>query len=175
MPRPEAKAILNTAWGVIPHFSCRSVPRTVQFYTQDLHFNLGGAYEDNPDHGAMCSVFIGKGAMKGNIYLFQAPKAPATEPAGTATEGPTTEEPGGGSQREGVEGAFRTSRAAIALGTDAVDEYYDLLRREGRVEIVEHVEDKPWGYRQFMVRDPDGNEIQFFRFLEGGNPGNGRE
>jgi uncharacterized glyoxalase superfamily protein PhnB len=167
MASPEPTAILNTAWGVIPHFSCRSVPNTVAFYTQDLHFQLGGAYTANPSHGAMCSVFIGRGAMKGNIYLFETPPAEPRE-GGVAMDQAADDASLG-------QGGFRPSRAAIALGTQAVDQYYELLRREGRVEIVEHVEDKAWGYRQFMVRDMDGNEIQFFRFLDGGNPGDGEE
>lgn len=37
--------------------------------------------------------------------------------------------------------------------------------------IIEKMEDKEWGYRQFTVRDGDGNRVVFFKFLEGGNPG----
>lgn len=143
----DARKILNTAWGTIPHFPCRSVRQTVQFYTEDLHFELGGIDpEDAPDPN-MCSVAIGKPAIRGNIYLFKAAEGAPLYP----------------------------STAMMALGTDAVDQYHDLLRREGRVTIVEPIADKPWGYRQFAILDPDGNKIQFFRFLEGGNPGNGTD
>lgn len=37
--------------------------------------------------------------------------------------------------------------------------------------IVEKLEDKEWGYRQFAVKDDDGNVLTSFKFLEGGNPG----
>jgi hypothetical protein len=40
------------------------------------------------------------------------------------------------------------------------------------VEIVEQMEDKEWGYRQFTVRDLNGNRVTFFRFLGGGDPTN---
>ncbi|KEF54153.1 uncharacterized protein A1O9_09948 [Exophiala aquamarina CBS 119918] len=142
-----AQQILNTAWGVIPHFPSSSVRRTVKFYTEDLHFKLGGIDPENADEPNMCSVGIGIGAMKGNIYLFQ------------TKDGET----------------FHPATAMIALGTEAVDEYYDLLKKEGRVNIVDAIKDQPWGYRQFTIEDPDGNKLQFFRFLEGGNPGDGTE
>lgn len=92
----------------------------------------------------MCSVAVGVPAIRGNIYFFK------TDPE---------------------EQTFHPSRAMIALGTEAVDQYYETLKREGEVEIVDEIADKPWGYRQFTIKDPDGNQIQFFRFLEGGNPG----
>lgn len=142
-----AREILNTAWGLISHFPTRSVRRTVKFYTEDLHFELGGINPEDTDEPDMCSVYIGIGAMKGNIYLFQTKDGETCHPA----------------------------TAMIALGTEAVDEYHDLLKKEGRVNIVDAIKDQPWGYRQFTIEDPDGNKLQFFRFLEGGNPGDGTE
>jgi uncharacterized glyoxalase superfamily protein PhnB len=38
---------------------------------------------------------------------------------------------------------------------------------ERGARITENVEDKPWGYRQFTVRDPDGHQLTFFQFGEG--------
>ncbi|ETN41931.1 uncharacterized protein HMPREF1541_03870 [Cyphellophora europaea CBS 101466] len=138
-----ARKITDTAWGLVPHFPSSSIRDTVNFYTNDLHFQLGGIDPEDADEPNMCSVFIGIGAMKGNIYFFQSQPGEKLHPA----------------------------KAMIALGTEAVDEYHDLLKAEGKVRIVDPVEDKPWGYRQFEVEDPDGNRLQFFRFLEGGNPG----
>lgn len=66
---------------------------------------------------------------------------------------------------------FQPSAAMIAMGTSQLDEYYELLKVERKVEISMPIEDQPWGYRQFEVKDVDGNRIQFFKFLEGGNPG----
>lgn len=66
---------------------------------------------------------------------------------------------------------FTPSAAMIAMGTKQLDEYYQLLLDEGKVEISMRIEDQPWGYRQFEIKDCDGNRLQFFKFLEGGNPG----
>lgn len=142
-----ARSILNTAWGCIPHFPSSSIPRTHKFYTEELHFESGGVHPEDTDEPYMCSVAIGIGAMKGNIYFFKCEPDKTLHPA----------------------------TAMIALGTEAVDQYHDLLKKSGKVEIVDPIEDKPWGYRQFTIQDPDGNKIQFFRFLEGGNPGDGTE
>lgn len=57
----------------------------------------------------------------------------------------------------------------IALGETELDDYYQLLKKEGEVEIVEEIADMEWGYRQFAVKDGDGNRLVFFKFLEGGN------
>jgi uncharacterized glyoxalase superfamily protein PhnB len=145
----HAKDLLRTAWGVIPHFQSRSIPSAITYYTSILHFDLGGT-DSSSEHDPltdpepnMCSVYLGSGIKGANIYIF---KRPAEE-------------------------LLRPSTIMIALGTEAVDAYYELLVREGRAKIVEEIGDKPWGYRQFTVQDPDGNQIQFFCFLDGGNPG----
>ncbi|KPI38936.1 uncharacterized protein AB675_4563 [Cyphellophora attinorum] len=145
----HARALLDTAWGVIPHFHARSIPTSITYYTSVLHFNLGStdisfkydpASEPEPN---MCSIYLGPGIRGANIYIFKRP----------------------------VEEVLHPSTIMIALGTEAVDAYYELLVREGKAEIIKEIEDKRWGYRQFAVQDPDGNRIQFFRFLDGGNPG----
>ena len=141
-----ARDILDTAWGCIPHFQCRSIAVAIEYYTTALHFSFGGTHADSRDANAgpsMCSVFAGSGIRGANIYLFEVPRNAEIKP----------------------------TRIMIALGTDAVDQYYALLMSEHKLKIVEPIADRPWGYRQFTVQDPDGNEIQFFRFLEGGNPG----
>ncbi|KAL2846702.1 hypothetical protein BJY01DRAFT_247131 [Aspergillus pseudoustus] len=67
---------------------------------------------------------------------------------------------------------FRASSAMIALGANELDEFYAYLRRANvDVEFLEPVDDKEWGFRQFTIQDPDGNKLTFFKFLEGGNPG----
>ncbi|KAH6630669.1 Glyoxalase/Bleomycin resistance protein/Dihydroxybiphenyl dioxygenase [Chaetomium sp. MPI-SDFR-AT-0129] len=63
------------------------------------------------------------------------------------------------------------SSAWVALGTEELDEFYRVLKEGGVAEIVEELGDKEWGYRQFGIRDGDGNRLTFFKFLEGGNPG----
>lgn len=122
-------------------FESRSIPRTIEFYTQKLGFELASVKpEDASSELYFCSIFIGKKA-DANFYFFKST------------------------------GEFKTSEAMIALGTSELDEYYEVLKALPEVEITEEIEDKPWGYRQFTIRDNDGNLLSFFKFLEGGNPG----
>jgi catechol 2,3-dioxygenase-like lactoylglutathione lyase family enzyme len=138
-----AHALLQTARKAIPILPCTSIPATVSFYTKTLHFK--GVLPEDPEQ-PLCSVSVGVHA-NANLYLL---KYPAEE----------THTPG---------------TVMIWLGTEALDQYYELLKKQegegegGKVDIAEDIEDKPWGYRQFTVRDPDGNRITFFKFLEGTN------
>lgn len=144
----SVQSILNTAWGVIPHFQSRNIPRSIIYYTEVLHWSLGGTDLEPGDKSQepnMCSVAINGGIKGANIYIFNCPP----------------------------EKELHSSTVMVALGTEAVDEYYRLLKSEGKAMIAEDIEDKKWGYRQFAVKDEDENVIQFFRFLEGGNPGGG--
>ncbi|OJI99220.1 hypothetical protein ASPVEDRAFT_26045 [Aspergillus versicolor CBS 583.65] len=137
-----ASELANSAWKVIPMFESRSIPRTIEFYTQKLGFELGSVKpEDGSSELFFCSLAIGKKA-DANFYFFKSDEE------------------------------FKASQAMIALGTSELDEYYEVLKVLPEVEITEEIEDKPWGYRQFTIRDTDGNHLSFFKFLEGGNPGN---
>ena len=123
-------------------FQSRSISLTVQFYTEKLGFELASVKpEDGSSEMTFCSLFIGKKA-DANFYFSRA----------------SNED-------------FSPSRAMIALGTLELDGYYDYLKRLADVEITEEIEDTPWGYRQFTIKDNDGNLLTFFKFLEGGNPG----
>ena len=84
-----------------------------------------------------------------------------------------------GKDRERVMGE---GRAMIALKEGDVDVLYEKLKglekerakgsgEEGGGEggewgIVDEIGDKPWGYREFSIRDGDGNRLSFFSFLE---------
>ncbi|KAF3904971.1 hypothetical protein AA313_de0200631 [Arthrobotrys entomopaga] len=141
--------LLVSASKIIPKLKCLDVRHTVSFYLNDLHFKLGGMHTQEGDSEPyMASLFIGRHA-DANIYFFRADNADQISPTGGVVK----------------------AELMIGLGTRQVDDYYNLLKAEGRVKIVDPIEDKPWGYRQFEIEDPDGNKIQFFRFLEGGNPG----
>lgn len=123
-------------------FESRSIPLTVEFYTKKLGFELASVKpEDGESELYFCSMFIGKKA-DANFYFSKA-----------AAE------------------SFKPSEAMIALGTSELDEYYAYLKGQAGVEIAEDIEDKPWGFRQFTIKDNDGNQLTFFKFLEGGNPG----
>ena len=133
---------MQSAWKIIPQFQARDIPATVDFYTKTLGFTLGGVHGNDEGKPNFCSVFAGHKAAA-NIYFFKA-----------------------------VEGErFETSSAMIALGTVELDLFYQTLESLGTVDIVEGIEDKEWGYRQFSIKDLDGNRLTFFKFLEGGNPG----
>ncbi|KAF5860193.1 hypothetical protein ETB97_001836 [Aspergillus alliaceus] len=137
-----ASEIAKSAWKVIPMFHSTSVSLTVRFYTEILGFELGGVKpEDGTSELFFCSVFIGKKA-EANFYFL---KVSAEE--------------------------FKPSEAMIALGTRELDEYYQYLKGHKEVQIVQDIEDMEWGFRQFTIKDSDGNRLTFFKFLEGGNPG----
>ncbi|KAB8078635.1 glyoxalase family protein [Aspergillus leporis] len=137
-----AAAITKSAWKVIPMFQSRSVSLTLHFYTEILGFELGSVKpEGDTSELTFCSVFMGKKA-DANFYFSKA----------------TDED-------------FKPSRAMIALGTLELDEYYGYLKGREEVTLAEDIEDTPWGFRQFTIQDIDGNELTFFKFLEGGNPG----
>ncbi|KAG2002852.1 hypothetical protein GB937_009388 [Aspergillus fischeri] len=134
--------IVNSAWKVIPMFESRSIPLTVDFYTKTLGFELGSVKpEDNESELYFCSLAIGKKA-DANFYFSKV--TPET---------------------------FKSSHAMIGLGTRQLDDYYVYLKGKIGVEFSEDIEDKPWGFRQFTIKDTDGNSLTFFKFLEGGNPG----
>ncbi|OOO14051.1 aminotransferase class I and II [Aspergillus oryzae] len=134
--------ITKSAWKVIPMFQSTSISRTVQFYTETLGFELGSVKPENgTSELTFCSIFMGKKA-DANFYFSLA----------------SVEE-------------FKASEAMIALGTQELDEYYRYLNGRDEVTITEDIEDTPWGFRQFTIEDHDGNKLTFFKFLEGGNPG----
>jgi uncharacterized glyoxalase superfamily protein PhnB len=137
-----ASEIVNSAWKVIPMFESRSIPLTVEFYTKTLGFELASVKpEDNESELYFCSMFIGKKA-DANFYFSKVTRE-----------------------------KFKSSHAMIGLGTRELDEYYDYLKSQTGVEFSEDIDDKPWGFRQFTIKDNDGNLLTFFKFLEGGNPG----
>lgn len=131
----------SSAWKIIPQFQSLSITRTLNFYTTELGFQTGGVHPENSSNPTFCSLFVGPKA-EANIY-FRLREA----------------------------GDFHAGSAWIALGTAELDTFYEKVKEEGRVTIVEKLEDKEWGYRQFAVKDDDGNVLTSFKFLEGGNPG----
>jgi hypothetical protein len=130
-----------SAWKIIPKFQSLSIENAVQFYTNELDFVVGSAYPSEGSSRGFCSVSVGHYAAA-NIYFFEC----------RADE-------------------FHPREAMIALGTTQLDAFYSLLVSQRKVEVVEPIADKEWGYRQFAIKDNDGNILTFFRFLEGGNPG----
>jgi uncharacterized glyoxalase superfamily protein PhnB len=139
---PNTAAVVRSAWKIIPQFQSRSIEHSVKFYTEELGFELGGTHpDDGSSKPVFGSVFAGRKA-DANIYLHECKSDD-----------------------------FHASSTMVALGTAELDEFYQLLKARSNVKIIEDVEDKPWGYRQFSIEDCDGNKLTFFKFLQGGNPG----
>jgi uncharacterized glyoxalase superfamily protein PhnB len=124
--------LTRTAHKIIPHLICRDVEKTAAFYTEHLHFEMGGLHLDVP----MVSVAMGAKA-EANIYIF------------------------GTSKKD-----FRTGTVMVGLRKPALEQFYQLLVEEAKVEIIGPIEDKVWEFRQFDVKDLDGNVIQFFAFVD---------
>ncbi|KAM0561642.1 hypothetical protein ACHAPJ_002810 [Fusarium lateritium] len=136
-------APITSAWKIIPTFESQSIQRTIHFYVNFLGFSLGGVKpEDGPSaEYTFCSIAAGDRAAA-NIYFFK-PSDNTVKPGSTY----------------------------IALGTEQLDQLWDAIKAQRSDVIYEEIEDQPWGYRQFAIKDPDGNTLTFFKFLEGGNPG----
>lgn len=154
---------LNSAWKIIPMFHSLSIAKTVDFYTEKLNFELGGTHstprgaaESGNNHEPSASSQTGQEPESTFASVFAGPKAAANIYFCKVSK---------------LE--FHPSQAMIAMGTTELDQFYEYVVKLGReiVEIVEPLEDKPWGYRQFTIKDVDGNRLTFFKFLEGGNPG----
>ncbi|KAF7596929.1 hypothetical protein BBP40_011975 [Aspergillus hancockii] len=119
----------------------RSITLIVRFYTEILGFQLGGEkVEEDTSELTFCSVFMSR---KANTSFYFS---------------------------EVTEGGFKPSEAMIALGTRELDVCYQYLKGHEEVTLVEGIEDTPCGFRQFTIRDGDGNKLTFFKFLEG-HPG----
>jgi catechol 2,3-dioxygenase-like lactoylglutathione lyase family enzyme len=136
-------APIASAWKVIPTFESLSIQRTIEFYVDFLGFDLGGVKPEDgpPSEYTFCSIFAGEKAAA-NLYFFK-PDGSTVNPGSTY----------------------------IALGTEQLDMLYKVINVQRKDAIKEEIQDKPWGYRQFAIQDPDGNTLTFFKFLEGGNPG----
>ena len=52
----------------------------------------------------------------------------------------------------------------VAVEVDDVGALYERLRQAG-VEVVDPIGDRPWGHRNFEIRDPSGLPLVFFTAL----------
>ncbi|CAI7610422.1 unnamed protein product [Penicillium pancosmium] len=66
---------------------------------------------------------------------------------------------------------FIGKRAEANFYFSKLDDFHVYLKSTPSIEFDEEIEDTPWGFRQFTIKDIDGNLLTFFKFLEGGNPG----
>ncbi|KAJ3458083.1 hypothetical protein MRS44_012192 [Fusarium solani] len=136
-------APVASAWKIIPTFESDDIARTLEFYVGTLGFTLASTKPEDGDPSlfTFCSIFAGEKAAA-NIYFFK--------PSGRSAN---------------------PSSAYIALGTTQLDQLHDSLKARDDVEFADEIQDQPWGFRQFAIKDPDGNTLTFFKYLEGGNPG----
>lgn len=59
----------------------------------------------------------------------------------------------------------KTHKTVAYFFLHGVQEYYDLVKDKGP-QIIEEIQDQPWGMREFEVADPDGNAVIFGESLE---------
>jgi catechol 2,3-dioxygenase-like lactoylglutathione lyase family enzyme len=53
----------------------------------------------------------------------------------------------------------------LHLSVEDVDAYYEYLQKEG-LKPSSEPRDFPWGRREFVIRDPDGYKIVFFKKIK---------
>lgn len=61
---------------------------------------------------------------------------------------------------------FAGDGVVVSVPTDSADAKYDALRGDG-LETLDAPTDRPWGWRSFLVRDPNGVVIDFFHVYKG--------
>jgi uncharacterized glyoxalase superfamily protein PhnB len=52
----------------------------------------------------------------------------------------------------------------VAIQVDDVSALYDRIRQTD-VEVVDPIDDRPWGHRNFEIRDPGGLPLVFFSVI----------
>ena len=65
------------------------------------------------------------------------------------------------------------SNTMIRLGVQGIDELYAHCQEREIVHPNAPLEEQPWGFREFAVRDLDGNLVTFFEPPEEYDPRNG--
>jgi catechol 2,3-dioxygenase-like lactoylglutathione lyase family enzyme len=62
------------------------------------------------------------------------------------------------------------SNTMIRLGVHGIDELYEHCLERDLVHPNAPLQDTPWGFREFSVRDRDGNLVTFFQTPDGHEP-----
>jgi catechol 2,3-dioxygenase-like lactoylglutathione lyase family enzyme len=57
--------------------------------------------------------------------------------------------------------AFAGAGVIVSIPTESADAAYDRMQGKG-AEVQDAPSDKPWGWRSFLVRDPNGVMLDFF-------------
>ncbi|KAH6682257.1 glyoxalase family protein [Plectosphaerella plurivora] len=133
---------MKSAWKVIPGLPSKDIRATASFYADVLHFTVAET-KTNHDSASDEPDFCS---------VFAGPKAAVNIYFTLEKDA----EPGW---------------VVIAMGTTQLDEMYEGLVADGRTKITEPIADTEMGWRKFTIADPDDNKLTFFKFLEGGNPG----
>jgi uncharacterized glyoxalase superfamily protein PhnB len=60
---------------------------------------------------------------------------------------------------------FPNDRPTYRFVVEDVDGLYRQFRQQTEVTDIKPPSDTPWGTREFHLRDPDGNGLQFYRAL----------
>ncbi|GEN74277.1 VOC family protein [Chryseobacterium hagamense] len=63
---------------------------------------------------------------------------------------------------EDIAEAAANRTAIIEFLVDDVDEVSDRLKNDASIPVVQEPTTMPWGNRSLLVRDPDGNLVNFF-------------
>jgi len=63
------------------------------------------------------------------------------------------------------EWGYPNDRPSYRFLVSDVDAIYEQFRENGALVDATTVNETPWGTREFHLRDPDGNVLQFYRWL----------
>ncbi|KAH8925298.1 hypothetical protein BT69DRAFT_1279825 [Atractiella rhizophila] len=127
---------------IIPRFAVSSLPRSVEWYKKAgfvIHFQSSTHASVSRGPKSACGIFL---------YVHE------------LTRG-DKEKLETGEVMVMIDGDWDGEQG----GDNSVDLVEELLEKSG-IDITERVETRPWGFRQFLVTDPDGNRLIFFEHLK---------
>ncbi len=110
-----------------------NLQRSIDFYTKILGFRLRDLYPSK-DNPSYAPIFIGDY----KLMLCLARK----------------------SNKKFYSHGLGGSGLQLFIRVNQVDEIYQKIK--GKVEIVDEIETKTWGDREFTIKDPDGYLISFY-------------
>ena len=124
-----------------PTVTVNDVDRTLAFYRDTLGFEQDMCLRDRAGKAFIGSVEVGE-----TVIMFESPN----------TNEPTIND-------RGIHSGIKIS--ILLPETHNIDSFYSTLRDDKGVPVCAEIGDRPWGNRDFAIRDPDGYLLVFARSL----------
>lgn len=124
--------------GVEPLLYVTNLDKSIAFYTEALGFKLGELFPNN-ESPIYAPIFAGDSKM---MLVFKR-----------------------AANRKFVKKELGGSGVQFFLPVANVDDAYAKIRKQKKIKIVDDIESKSWGDREFTIADPDGYLLTFYTSL----------